>query len=175
MGSPQDEPKRDFDEGPQHRVRIKYRFALGVTEVTFEEYARFVRATGRELPSDSDWGRGKHPVINVSWIDATEYTQWLIRQTGKQYRLPTEAEWEYAARTGTTTPFSTGDCITTSQANYYGKSNYANCGVKTGVYRGKTVPTGSLPANPWDLPWDARKCLGMDRRLLAWRLQKCSL
>jgi len=154
MGSPEGEPKRDSDEGPQHRVRILKSFALGVTEVTFAEYDRFVLATGatgRKLPSDRGWGRGQRPVINVSWQDATEYAAWLAKQTGEAYRLPTESEWEYAARAGTTTPFSTGGCIHTDQANYDGNYDYAGCGAKTGVCRRKTVPAGSLPANPWGL------------------------
>ena len=151
MGSPEDEPARYGDEGPQHRVRIKNAFALGVTAVTFQEYDRFARATRRKLPGDEGWGRGKRPVIYVSWKDATAYAKWLSGQTGQQYRLPTEAEWEYAARAGTTTLFSTGDCITTSRANYDGNYDYADCGAKTGVYRRKTVPAGSLPANPWGL------------------------
>ena len=148
MGSPGSEKGRDDDER-RHRVCVEG-FALGKTEVTFAEYDRFARATGRELPSDRGWGRGKRPVIYVSWHDATAYAEWLSGQTGKQYRLPTEAEWEYAARAGTTTPFSTGECISTSQANYDGNYDYANC-VAKGVYREKTVPAGSLPANPWGL------------------------
>nr|VFJ42546.1 MAG: Formylglycine-generating enzyme, required for sulfatase activity, contains SUMF1/FGE domain [Candidatus Kentron sp. DK] len=148
MGSREDEKDREDDEGPQRRVSVA-RFALGATEVTFEEYDRFAQATGRELPNDRGWGRGKRPVIHVSWKDATAYAEWLSGQTGEEYRLPTEAEWEYAARAGTTTPFSTGECIHTDQANYNGTYNYADCGAKTGVYRGKTVPVGSLPTNPW--------------------------
>nr|VFJ44498.1 MAG: Formylglycine-generating enzyme, required for sulfatase activity, contains SUMF1/FGE domain [Candidatus Kentron sp. DK] len=148
MGSPENKKGRDPNEGPQHRVSVA-KFALGATEVTFAEYGRFARATGRRLPNDEGWGRGNRPVINVSWHDATAYAEWLGEQTGEQYRLPTEAEWEYAARAGTTTPFSTGECIHTDQANYVGTFDYAGCGAKTGMYRGKTVPAGSLPANPW--------------------------
>ena len=151
MGSPEGEAKRNSDESPRHPVRIPEPFALGVTEVTFADYDRFAKATGRELPDDRKWGRNEHPVINVSWEDATEYAEWLSGQTGEDYRLPTEAEWEYAARAGTDTPFSTGECIHTDQANYAGNHDYAGCGARTGVYRGKTVPAGSLPANPWGL------------------------
>ncbi len=151
MGSPTDEPGRDGDEGPQHRVRIPRPFALGITEVTFADYDRFARATGRKKPDDEGWGRGKRPVINVSWDDARAYAEWLSRETGATYRLSTEAEWEYAARAGTRTPFWTGDCIHTDQANYSGNYDYNGCGAETGVYRGKTVPAGSLSANPWGL------------------------
>ena len=79
--------------------------------MTFAEYDRFSAATGRERPDDEGWGRGWRPVINVSWEDAVAYTQWLSAETGKRYRLPSEAEWEYAARSGTTTKYSWGDAI----------------------------------------------------------------
>ena len=150
MGSPDDEPERSSDEGPQHQVKIDS-FAIGRTEVTFEQYDLFAQATGRKLPNDQGWGRDSRPVINISWEDATTYATWLSEQTGQRYRLPSEAEWEYAARTGTLTPFSTGDCIHTDQANYNGNYDYADCGAKTGLSRAKTVPAGSLPANPWGL------------------------
>lgn len=88
------------DERPIHTVRIIRPFALGRYEVTFEDYDKFARATGRELPSDNGWGRSRRPVIKVSWHDAVEYAKWLSAQTGKRYRLPSEAEWEYAARSG---------------------------------------------------------------------------
>jgi formylglycine-generating enzyme required for sulfatase activity len=91
------------------------------------------------------------PVVCVSWNDARAYAHWLSLRTGQEYRLPTAAEWEYATRAGTKTPFWTGDCIHTDQANYDGNSDYNGCGADTGVFRGLTVPVGSLPANPWGL------------------------
>ena len=154
MGSPEKEPDRDGDER-QHEVCVDA-FAIGQTEVTFAEYDRFIEATfieatGRNKSADEGWGRGERPVINVTWQDALAYTEWLSEQTGEAYRLPTEAEWEYAARAGTETPFWTGACIHTDQANYNGNHDYNNCGAKTGVYRERTVPVGTLPANPWGL------------------------
>jgi formylglycine-generating enzyme required for sulfatase activity len=87
----------DQYEKPQHQVTMKS-FAMGKFEVTFEEYDRFALATGRLFPGDQGWGRGKRPVINVSWDEAKAYAAWLSKETGNRYRLPTESEWEYAAR-----------------------------------------------------------------------------
>jgi formylglycine-generating enzyme required for sulfatase activity len=87
----------DSVQQPAHTVTVKP-FAVGTCEVTFEEYDRFAEATKRSLPDDGGWGRGRRPVINVSWDDAKAYAAWVSQQTGKPYRLPTEAEWEYAAR-----------------------------------------------------------------------------
>lgn len=87
-------------EESNHEVHFAKPFAIAKYETTFDEYDRFAQATGRELPKDEGWGRGQRPVINVNWDDATAFAQWLSEQTGKRYRLPTEAEWEYAARSG---------------------------------------------------------------------------
>ncbi len=102
----------------QHRVSVG-EFAMGMYEVTFAEYDKFADATGREKSNDRGWGRGNRPVINVSWHDATAYAKWLSNQTGKKYRLPTEAEWEYAARAGTSTKYWWGNDIGKNRANCY--------------------------------------------------------
>jgi formylglycine-generating enzyme required for sulfatase activity len=95
--------KGDDDEKPVHTVKFAKKFAIGRHEVTFDEYDLFAAATGREKPGDEGRGRGNLPVINVSWKDAIDYTHWLSDRTGLEFRLPTEAEWEYAARAGTST------------------------------------------------------------------------
>jgi formylglycine-generating enzyme required for sulfatase activity len=151
MGSPESEPQRSADEGPQRRVTIARPFAVGKFEVTFAEWDACVAAGGcnGHRPSDSNWGRGNRPVINVSWDDARAYVAWLSRKTGKTYRLLSEAEWEYAARAGTTTPFSTGQRITTEQANFDGNHTYN--GSSKGQYRQRTLPVGSFAANAFGL------------------------
>ena len=145
MGSPPVEPEPDGNEDPQREVTLAP-FGLMVNEVTFAEYDRFAGANGRKLPDDEGWGRGRRPVIHVSWDDAAAYAEWLSEQTGKRYFLPSEAQWEYAARAGTTTPFAFGDCLNTDQANYNGNDDYHGCGAETGVYREKTVSVDALAA-----------------------------
>ncbi len=151
MGSPSSEAERDKDEGPQHRVTIPSAFAVGKYEVTFDEWDACVAAggCGGYQPKDQGWGRGRRPVIDVRWRDAKAYVDWLSKETGKEYRLLSEAEWEYAARAGTATPFSTGRTITTDQANFNG--NYTYGGSSKGVYRKKTLPVGSFAANGFGL------------------------
>ena len=111
----------DRDEKPVHEVKIA-RFAIGRYEVTFAEYDRFAQATGINKPNDEGYGRGTRPVINVSWNDAIAYTKWLSKQTGETYRLPTEAEWEYAARGGTETKYWWGNEIAVDKANCWNRS-----------------------------------------------------
>ncbi|SFV51137.1 serine/threonine kinase [hydrothermal vent metagenome] len=99
----------DRNEKPVHEVTIDYDFEIGKYPVTFEEYDYYCQETGEAKSSDNGFGRGKHPAINVSWNDAKNYAKWLSEKTGKNYRLPTEAEWEFVARAGTTTKWSFGD------------------------------------------------------------------
>jgi formylglycine-generating enzyme required for sulfatase activity len=155
MGSPESERGRDSNEGPQHKVTIAQPFAVGKFEVTFTEWDACVTEGGcTEKPGDEGWGRGRHPVINVSWHDASQYAAWLSKKTGKPYRLLSEAEWEYAARgvttaAGPSTPFSTGQIINYRQANYDANFTY-NSG-QQGLYRQKTVDVGTLPRNAFGL------------------------
>ena len=154
MGSPPDEEGRYDDEGPQHAVTIAQPFAVGVYEVTFAEWDACAAAGGckewsaRHRPPDEDWSR--LPVSSLSWYDAHAYVQWLSDRTGERYRLPSEAEWEYAARAGTTTPYNTGWTISMAQANYDGSFTYG--AARGGSYhRGEIAPVGSFAANGWGL------------------------
>ncbi len=104
-------------EEPEHQVNIAYPFTISTHEVSYREYARFCRATNRECP-EQPWNRDDLPVVNVSWDDAKRYTAWLSKQTGKGYRLPTEAEWEYAARAGSTGPYPVAEADLGSYAHY---------------------------------------------------------
>ena len=146
MGSPETEEDRDRDEGPQRKVTIAQPFAVGKFEMTFDEWQACVAGGGcqkNQSPSDRGWGTERRPVINVSWDHAQEYLKWLSGKTGKTYRLLTEAEWEYAARAGTTTRYSWGDDV--------GKGN-ANCnGCGSQWDKKQTAPVGSFKANAFGL------------------------
>ena len=105
MGSPEGERGRSSDEGPVHEVTLERPFAIGRYEITIAEWQACVDANAcGAIPDDRRGGGNNRPVTNVSWRDAQQYTQWLSTLTGKQYRLPSESEWEYAARSGTDTP-----------------------------------------------------------------------
>ena len=187
MGSPVSEAGRDADEGPVHRVRISQAFYLGKYEVTVGEFRRFVAETGYhttaeqhaeqgcrtlENPTRNKWGwtanrtwqdleykvEAHQPVVCVSWHDAQAYVRWLREATGEEYRLPTEAEWEYAARAGTQTGYHFGDkaveicqygnvADTTQLPNGNVWSNRVDCN-DGHVY---SAPVGSYRPNRWGL------------------------
>jgi formylglycine-generating enzyme required for sulfatase activity len=151
MGSPETERDRNKDE-VQHKVRIGKPFAVSECDVTFAEWDMCVASgsCGQYKPKVEGWGRGDLPVVNVSWEDAQLYVAWLSRLTGQHYRLLSEAEFEYATRAGTKTPFWWGTSITPEQANYDGRVEYEGGGMK-GELRAKTVPVKSFKANPWGL------------------------
>ena len=151
MGSPKGELARGDDEGPVHRVTIPASLAVGKFEVTFDEWDACVSSGGCDgyRPDDENWGRGRRPVINVSWVHARAYVRWLSKKTGKFYHLLSESEWEYVARAGTTTPFHTGSRITPSEANFDGHFTYN--GSSTGEDRKRTVSVGSFGANRFGL------------------------
>jgi formylglycine-generating enzyme required for sulfatase activity len=150
MGSLESEPERETNEGPQHRVAIAKPFAVGRFAVTFAEWDACVDAGGCDyIPDDKGWGRDGRPVVNASWNDAKTYLAWLLKKTGKSYRLLSEAEREYVTRAGTSTPFWWGPSITPDQANYDG--NYVYNGSQRGEYRHMTLPVKSFKPNPWGL------------------------
>ena len=145
MGSPPGEKGRYDNEGPQHPVTIKRPFAVSKYEVTFADWDACVSVGGcpqEGRADDSGWGRGNRPVIDVSWDDAKAYVAWLSRMTGKPYRLLTEAEYEYAARAGTTTAYPWGDEIGENNANCNG------CGRE---WLRQTAPVGSFAPNAFGL------------------------
>ena len=148
MGSPASEEGREADEGPQHPVTIARGFAAGKYEVTFAEWDACVADGGCGVyrPDDNGWGRGNHPVIDVSWDDAKSYVTWLSRKTGKQYRLLSESEWEYAARARTATSYYWGN---TAEATYakYGSSDGT---AAVGSYRPNSFGLYDMLGNVWE-------------------------
>ena len=172
MGSPETEVGRSTNE-TQHQVKVTD-FYMDKYKVTVGEFRKFVAATNYKTDAEKgdgsyvfdgtavqkkagiNWRYGvsgslrpqneeNHPVVHVSWNDAVEYCRWLSEKTGKSYRLPTEAEWEYACRAGSRTAFNTGENLTTNQANYDGNYSYNNN--PTGVCRQNTVPVDSFAPN----------------------------
>jgi formylglycine-generating enzyme required for sulfatase activity len=149
MGSPEKEPRRESVEGPQHKVTILHPFAAGRFAVTFEEWDICVADGGCNgyRPWDNGWGRGKRPVISVSWQDAKSYVAWLSQRTGKPYRLLSEAEREYVARAGTASPYWWGASASRHNANYNDKAAKDN--PSSGSTAQKTMPVDSFQPNPW--------------------------
>jgi len=151
MGSPESEIGRQQNE-QQHEVCLTRNFSMSKYEITFDQYDRFsVDTTGNFNRFQDRWGRGQQPAIQMTWYDATDYAAWLSEKTGQTYRLPTEAEWEFAARGGTTTPFWTGDKINANQENVYSETGFAG-GEPIGVpRRTQTLEVGSLQPNQYGL------------------------
>jgi formylglycine-generating enzyme required for sulfatase activity len=167
MGSPEGEAERAPDEGPQRPVTVP-RFAIGKFEITRGQWQAFVDATGRPdpQPDGNRWfcvwrapvtpyfppfaQDANHPATCLSFADAQDYAAWLSQKTGKRYRLPTEAEWEYAARGGTTLRFGTRDLITPDDAAYHTRVSYQGSPTRSPHPRG-TVRVGQYPANGFGL------------------------
>ena len=176
MGSPQGEVDR-FDNETQHQVKVSD-FYLSKYAVTVADFRKFVEASGYRTDAEKEdgsyawdgktwekraginWRYGisgsvrdhseeNHPVLHVSWNDAVAYCKWMSEKTGESFRLPTEAEWEYACRAGTTTPFNTGENLTTGQANYDGNYPYRNN--QKGNYLENTVSADTFAPNAWGL------------------------
>lgn len=135
---------RHKNERPAHEVTIAKSFALGVYEVTFDEWQACFDDGGCErVPDDHKWGRGRRPVMNITWYETQPFVEWLSKKTGHTYRLPSEAEWEYAARGGTTTEFWWGQEV---------GENLANCRDCQSQWSKKgSAPVGSFAANPFGL------------------------
>jgi formylglycine-generating enzyme required for sulfatase activity len=151
MGSPDGEELREDNESPQHEVSV-FNFFLGKFAVTQAQWRAVAQLPqiNQSLNADPSGFKGDNrPVEQVSWDDAQEFCARLSQATGKAYQLPSEAQWEYACRAGTTTPFAFGATLNTDIANYDGNSTYGNG--KKGVDRGETVDVGSFPPNAWGL------------------------
>ncbi len=146
MGSPPDEPERADDEGPQHLVQLQG-FFMGQTPITQAQWQALMGSNPSRFSDQPD--SDQRPVENVSWHDAMEFCNRLSQRTGRHYTLPSEAQWEYACRAGSTTPFHFGATITPALANYNGTVSYAD-GPK-GEDRNQTIAVGTLPANAWGL------------------------
>jgi|LakMenE27Jul10ns_1017307.scaffolds.fasta_scaffold00021_9 formylglycine-generating enzyme required for sulfatase activity len=174
MGSPPEEPERSDDEGPQHEVKLASFFMshTPITQAQWREVAgwqplpaerwgqdlnpdpshfqnREGQAEGEVRLFEAEANTDNRPVENVSWLDAMEFCNRLSQRTGRTYSLPSEAQWEYACRAGTTTPFHFGDTISPELANYRGDVAYADG--PQGVYREQTTPVAMFPANAWGL------------------------
>ena len=145
MGSPASELDHGSDETPQHAIRLAKPLAVGRYPITRAEYAAYARDTSGADSIAGTWfeATDRDPVVMITWSDANDYAEWLSRRTGQHYRLPTEAEWEYAARGGAQTRYWWGDEI--------GQGN-ANCGMCRSRWDGRsTSPVGSFNANPYGL------------------------
>ncbi|MGH1469922.1 MAG: bifunctional serine/threonine-protein kinase/formylglycine-generating enzyme family protein [Cellvibrionaceae bacterium] len=144
---------------PERLVTIPKRLAVSKYEITFDDYEKFAQSTNRPIPKDNRWGRGNRPVINVNWNSAIAYTEWLSKQTGKKYRLPSEAEWEYFSKAGIANDFWWGGSSSSSKNSSDNSAvnnaiDRANCKKGCGdkarkEFKNKTAPVGSFAINPF--------------------------
>ncbi|WP_428407233.1 SUMF1/EgtB/PvdO family nonheme iron enzyme [Hyphococcus sp.] len=150
MGARPGEEDRQAEETPQRRIDIGYRFAIATRETTFDQWALCAAEGGcrNYIPDDEGWGRGDRPVINVSYEDASAYARWLSAKTGHHYRLPSEAEWEYAARAGTAGATHFGDRLSAADANFNGREPYR---AEATIFRERTVPVTQFAHNAFGL------------------------
>ena len=150
MGAAKSEKGKQKAEEPQHEVSVGAPFAVSKFEVTFDEWEACALEGGcaNYRPQDGGWGRGRRPVIYVSFDDAKAYVEWLRQKTGKPYRLLSEAEWEFAARGGTSTPYAAGATLAPTQANFDASSA---AGRGQAEYKGTTLEVGTFPPNPYGL------------------------
>ena len=151
MGAPPDEAERQVNEGPQREVNVNA-FLMGkypITQAQWQAAAKLPKVDAALQPSPSTFKGANYPVEQVSWNEAVEFCARLSKQTGREYRLPSEAEWEYACRAGTNTPFHFGPTLTTDLANYDGTSTYA--AEPKGVWRERTTAVGSFSPNAFGL------------------------
>ena len=150
MGAPDGEPSSESNERPRRSIQISAPLVVGKYEITFDEWDACVTDGGcKHFPRDFGWGRGRQPVVDVSWLDATEYVAWLSGKTSKKYRLLTQAEWEYAARAKSITPFWWGSAISAAEANYNSSLTYADG--KQAPWRQRPLQVDSFSPNTWGL------------------------
>lgn len=151
MGSPNHEVERSSDEGPQHSVKVPPFFMgkFAVTQAQWKAVAAMAKVNRELNPDPAGFKGNNRPIETISWDEAIEFCDRLTQKIGRQYRLPSEAEWEYACRAKTSTPFYCGETITTDLANYNGNDTY---GLATkGVYREQTAEVGGFPPNAFGL------------------------
>ncbi len=157
MGSPDTEFGHRPEEAPVHYVALQQSFALGRFTITADEFAVFQRDTGYRFRSDLITAHGRHPVMNLRIGDVRRYCAWLSECTGQRYRLPTEAEWEYACRAGTGTPFHFGDSVSCREVHFNATFPYDEAREKKRWFLPRCVPlptaleVGSKPPNTWGL------------------------
>jgi formylglycine-generating enzyme required for sulfatase activity len=150
MGDARSEARKT--DVPVHAVAIKP-FKISKYEITFAQYDAFARATGRALPDDPGKGRGRHPVTHVTWDDANAFAQWVSKQTGLTFRLPSESEWEYAARAGTNTNYAWGNDFNSNMANSNARGDGWKAIAPVGSYASNAFGLYDMAGNVWE--WTA--------------------